>query len=199
MSGMEARAWEKVLGSTMEKCVSKLSRMSVGTWAMAGCRVKASSLADAIRSYGDSDELGAAVYFEVSGHKPFTAMIIFRPEDIEHIARCFMGVAYTKLSQLSKAEEILLAELGNIILNSFVTSLSVALGKTFVPSVPKCIQGQTSFLLEAMEATLDRTQKSRTISMSLDLTCDGNLTKHEVIGIIPESLEEELKSGVAEG
>ncbi|OGR52903.1 MAG: hypothetical protein A2049_07310 [Elusimicrobia bacterium GWA2_62_23] len=194
MDDKAAKILERIALAGLEKCVAKLSRISAGRWSVADVKVSYRSMQEAINDHAASRGTGAAAYFEVKGEFPFTSMIIFRPQDIEIISKGFMGFSFSKMPSLNQAQELLLSELGNIILNSLVSSLSNALKKSFLPTAPKCVQGETQFLLEALWTAVDR-GPHKLVTVTLDLQCDGNVTRSELITLIPESMEKALLAG----
>jgi chemotaxis protein CheY-P-specific phosphatase CheC len=186
------RILEDIVVASLEKCVGKLSKISAGRWSLTDVGVAWGTLSE-ITLKRRSAAGGIAVYFEVGGDCPFTAMIIFRTEDVELISKCFIGFAFPRMADINQAEELLLSELGNIILNSFVSGLSNSLRRSFIPSVPKCIKGEPMFLLEALATALDKKQKYSLVSVMLNLQCDSTVIHSEVVGIIPAKLEGELE------
>ena len=186
---------EKIAGASMEKCMAKLSRVSAGKWSLGAISVSRRSMAEAVRYHAAGGRTGAAVYFEVAGEFPFTSMVMFSPDDIEIISRGYLGFSFSKLPVLNQAQELLLSELGNIILNAFISALSNALKRSFLPSAPKCVNGETQFLLEALWSTLGEEQSHSVVTMTLDLQCDNAVTRSEVVAVIPQSLELALAAG----
>ncbi len=192
MDEKASRILESITLLSLEKCAVKLSRISAGKWSVSDVRVSARSMEETIKDHASSRGPGAAVYFEIAGEHPFTAMIVFRPEDIDTISRGFLGFSFSNLPSLSQAQELLLSELGNIILNSIVSSLSNALKRAFLPSAPKCVQGEPRFLLEALWTSLGSGNPHRLVTVALDLDFDKAVTRSEVLVLIPESMEKAL-------
>lgn len=191
---------EKVAVASLEKCVSKLSRISAGKWSVASASVSMRSMEEAVKEHSaGARATSAAVYFEVKGEFPFTSMIVFRPGDIEILSRGFLGFSFSKLPNLNQAQELLLSELGNIILNSLISSLSNTLKRSFIPSAPKCVQGEIPFLLEALWASLDRSDRHSMVTVMLELQCDNTLTRSEVIAVIPANMEAALAASFEPG
>ncbi|MCM2268397.1 MAG: hypothetical protein NDI60_11575 [Elusimicrobiales bacterium] len=191
MDDKAGKILEKIALASLQKCVAKLSRISAGRWSVADVKVQYRSMHEAISGHAAGGGTGAAAYFDVKGEFPFTSMIIFRPEDIEIISRGFMGFSFSKLPSLNQAQELLLSELGNIILNSLVSALSNALKRSFLPSAPKCVQGETQFLLEALWTAVDR-GPHKLVTVTLDLQCDGSVTRSELITLVPAAMEQAL-------
>jgi len=188
---------ERIAVTSLERCVAKLSRISAGKWSVADAEVSCRTMEEAIRDHAGTRGAGAAVYFEVRGEFPFTSMVVFRPDDIEIISRGFLGFSFSKLPGLNQAQELLLSELGNIILNSFISSLSNTLKRSFLPSAPKCVQGEPQFLLEALWTATDNGKRLNLITVTLDLQCDNSVTRSEVIAIIPGAMEKALAASAA--
>ena len=181
-----------IAAASMQKCVEKLSRISAGVWSVVGADVSIGTLDAAIKRHGSDDGASVAVYFDVKGDLPFVAMILLDPRDIDRISRCFLGSAFSAPPVMNQPGELLLAELGNIILNSFVGALSNTLNRTFMPSAPRCLKGEPQYLLEAMGAVMDLKQNYSIVSIELAIKCDKNVTRSEVLGLIPDKLAQEL-------
>jgi len=192
MDPKASRILESIALLSLEKCAVKLSRISAGKWAVSEVRVSNRTMEETLKDHAASKGTGAAVYFEIAGEHPFTAMIVFRPDDIDTISRGFLGFSFSKLPRLSQAQELLLSELGNIILNSIVSSLSNTLKRAFLPSAPKCVQGEPRFLLEALWTSVDAKVQHRLVTVALDLDYDKAVTRSEVLVLIPESMEKAL-------
>lgn len=184
---------ERIAVESLGKCVAKLSRISAGEWSVADARVNWRSMEEAIGEHAEDPRgTGAAAYFEITGEYPFTSMVVFRPEDIDVISKGFLGFSFSKLPSLNQAQELLLSELGNVILNSLLGSLSNTLKRSFLPSAPKCVQGEVRFLLEALWTATGPAGRHSLVTVILDLKCDGTVTRIEVIALIPDNMERAL-------
>lgn len=185
-----AKTLEKIAAESLEKCVARLSRVSAGEWSVADSSVSCRSMEEAVKDHSSrGGGESAGVYFEVDGNYPFTSMVVFRPEDIDVLSRGFLGCGFYKLPSLNQAQELLFSELGNIIINSLASSLSGVMKTSCIPSVPKCVRGETPFLLEALWASMDRSGRHNMVTVVLDLRCDGAVTRSEVIALIPSEME----------
>ncbi|HBB66959.1 MAG: hypothetical protein A2X28_04910 [Elusimicrobia bacterium GWA2_56_46] len=182
----------RVAVAGLRKCVEKLSRVSAGTWKVAGADVSMGTLDEAVKLRAPEEGEAAAVYFDVKGELPFIAILLFDPRDIDRISRCFLGYSFSASPRLNQAGELLLTELGNIILNSLAGAFSNAVKRIFIPSAPRCLRGEPQHLLGAMGASVDVKQSYRIISVKLDIQCDKSVTRCEVLGLIPEKLAQEL-------
>jgi len=195
MDNEKDRILERIAGASMEKCMANLTRVSAGKWRVDGVNVSRRSMDETAHGYASSGRILAAVYFEVTGEYPFTSMVIFRPEDVEVLSRGFLGFSFAALPGLNQAQELLISELGNVILNAFISALSNALKRSFLPSAPKYLNGETQFLLEALWSTIDCGRPHNVVTVSLDLQCGDAITRSEVVAVIPESLERALVEG----
>ncbi len=182
----------RIAVASLQKCVGKLSRVSAGVWSIAGAEVSTGTLEETINHRGPQDAEATAVYFEVKGDLPFVAVILFDPRDIDRISKCFLGYSFSVSPVLTQAGEMLLSELGNIILNSFISALSNTLKRVFMPSAPECLSGQPQSLLESMSTAVDIRRSCYIVRVKLDLKCGESVTRSEVLGLIPEKLAQEL-------
>ena len=182
----------RIAVASLQKCVGKLSRVSAGVWSIAGAEVSTETLEETINHRGLQDVEATVVYLEVKGDLPFFAGILFDPRDVGRISKCFLGYSFSASPVLTQAGEMLLSELGNIILNSFISALSNTLKRVFMPSAPECLSGQPQRLLTAMSAAVDIRQSCHIVKVKLDLKCGESVTRSEVFGLIPEKLAREL-------
>jgi chemotaxis protein CheY-P-specific phosphatase CheC len=182
----------RIAVASLQKCTEKLSRVSAGVWNIAGANVSMETLDTVMKRYSTADGESAAVYFDVKGELPFVAILLFDPRDMERISKCFLGYSFSPSPVMGQAGELLLSELGNIILNSFVSALSNALKTVFIPSVPRFVHGVPRDLLEAMGVSMDLKQSYRSICVKLNIHCDKTVTWSEVVGLIPEKLAQAL-------
>ena len=184
----------RITVASLEKCVEKLTRVSAGAWRISCADMSMGTLNETVKRHATDDSGGdaAAVYFDVKGDLPFSAIMLFNPGDINVLSKCMLGYSFSPMPAVTQTGELLLSELGNIILNSFVSALSNTLKRTFVPTAPRYLKGEPKYLLEAMGVAGDIKQRYRIVSIKLEIQCGKSSTKSEVLGLIPEKLEQEL-------
>lgn len=188
------RILEKTVSLRMDKCADKLSKLSAGKWRVTGVSALRRTVDEVLSGRGATPGVRTVVYFEISGEYPFTALVVFRPDDIALISRAYPGGSSPKQQAVKYPPEILFPELGNVILNSFIGSLFDALSASFLPTAPKCVRGEPQYLLEAVWMTLDPKLQYNVATVTLGLACDGAEARVEVIAVISESLENALIS-----
>ncbi|MBU2574912.1 MAG: hypothetical protein KKH28_12625 [Elusimicrobia bacterium] len=191
---------EQLAVLSLEKCLARLSKVSAGTWRMESAGVSRETLEDAVKRHGFRNSKAAAVYFNVTGEFPFVALMLFEPDDIELVSKCFLAIGlkrlvdpFPKAPGITQPQEMMLLELGNIILNSFVSAVSEGLKKIIMPSVPQYIQGDAQRLVGELGTIADLKQNFRIITLALDIQCGKDVSKSTVFGIIPEKLANELE------
>ena len=182
----------RVAVAGMQKCAESLSRVSAGIWSISGVDVSVGTLAGVIKRRGSDAGETAAVYFDVKGEQQLIAMVLFDLRDMDRISQCFLGYSFAISPGLSQAGELLLTELGNIILNSFISGLSNTLKRILMPSAPACLRGGPNYLLGALGAVMDVEQRYRIVSIKMSVQRDKSVTRSEVLGLIPEKLAQEL-------
>ncbi|MDA8243995.1 MAG: hypothetical protein M0025_07745 [Elusimicrobia bacterium] len=195
MQEKAAKALREIAAESLEKCVSRLSRVSSGRWSVAGSAVACRSMTEAVKEHsGRAAGESAGVYFDIAGDYPFSSMVMFKTEDAEVFSKGFLGTSFTRFQNFGQAQELLFSELGNIILNSFAAAVSKAAGRPLIPSVPKCVRGETQFLLEALWSSMGAPGRRNMLTVTLDLSCCGSVTHTELIVLIPEALEAALSA-----
>jgi hypothetical protein len=192
MNDNESGILERLAVSGLERCLVKLSKVSTGTWQITKARVFRGMLADAVKQHDFKNLIAVAVYFNIKGEFPFTSVMLFDPNDIECISKCFMSYSCPGARSPIQPEEVVLLELGNILLNSLFNSVLNALKKSVMPSVPEYIAGDFRRIVEVLGAGIDATQNFRIISATLAVKCDKCSSKSEVFAMIPANLAVEL-------
>ena len=178
--------------SSLEKCLAKLSAVSAGTWRVDSISVSPATPGDAFKRH-DFTNPAAAVYFNVEGEFPFASVMLFDPQDIECISKCFLGYSFPGAPGLKQSEEAMLVELGNIVLNSVVSAVSDGLKKILTPTIPSYAHGDAGLIVEELGTVMDAEQRCRVIIIRLAIQCGGLVSTSELFGLIPEKLADELE------
>lgn len=183
---------ERLAVSGLVKCLAKLAKVSAGTWRIRSVKLSRGTLEDAVLQH-DFSHPAAAVYFHARGEFPFTSMILFDLEHMELISKCFLGYSFPKAPTFTQTEEVLLMELGNIVVNSLINSVMNALQRSCIPPVPRCVDGDARRVATGAGSGLDPERNYLIITAALAMQCDKKESITEVIGLIPEELERELE------
>lgn len=183
---------ESLVTQSLAKCLQRLSRVSAGTWQVTEVKVTSGALEDALRQH-DFKTPGIAVYFNLKGMSPLTAVMLFDPADMECISRCFTGHSFPRGAVTTMAEEVMLTELGNIVMNSLINGLLNALRRQSIPTIPGFAEGSLQDLTAELGKTVNVKQGFRIITARLALQRDAATAKVEAIALVPEELAMELE------
>jgi hypothetical protein len=177
--------------ASLKKCLGRLSNVSAGTWEILGITASRGTLEDAVKQHEFRNPAAGAVYFSLGGF-PLTALMLLDPTEMECISKCYMGYSFTRGTVTTAPEEVMLLELGNIILNAVINSALNALKKSGMPSVPAYLEGDQSRLLEGLGASVGLKKTFHIITATLAIRSDKCLAKSEVLALIPDELVPEL-------
>ena len=184
----------KLAAASLERCLLRLSRVSAGTWQILELKVFSGSAADAL-SHHDFTNPASAVYFNLGSRSDITALMLFNRADMESISKGFTGHSFPRGERTSPAEEIMLLELGNIVMNALANSVLNALKKSSMPAVPQFVEGYAARLAKALEAVTDLSREFRIIKATVAIRCDNTaVTNSEVFALVPAGLVSELES-----
>lgn len=183
---------ERLAVSGLVRCLARLAKVSAGTWRIRSVTISRGTLEDAILRH-DFSHPAADVYFHAKGEFPFISMMLFDLEDMELISKCFLGYSFPKAPTFTQTEEVLLMELGNIVVNSFVNSVMNALKRSCMPPVPRCVDGDARRVVSGAGSGLDPARNYLIVTAALAMQCDKHESTTEVIGLIPQELEHELE------
>ena len=188
---------EQLSAESLEKCLLRLSKAAAATWQLLGVKVSAGTIADAVEHY-DFKNPAAAVYFSLGSADGLTALMLFRPEDIDCISRCFTKNSLPRGQRTTPAEEMMLQEVGNIVLNALLNSVLNALKKSAMPVVPQFIEGDAARVAAGLGSAADLKRVFRVIKAGLEIRCEKCEARSEVFLMVPEALASELESGQRE-
>jgi len=183
---------EKLAASSLEQCLLRLSRVSAGTWKVLDIKVYPGNLEDAVKQRVSSTP-AAAVYFNLNAGSAITTLMVFNPADVQCISKCFTGLSFPRGAHTTPAEEVMLLELGNIVLNALANSVLNAMKKSAMPAVPQYAEGDAARLLAGLGTMADLTKYFLVIKASLAIKCDLGETISEVFVLLPPELAAEWK------
>jgi hypothetical protein len=193
MNSEEKGTLERLAALSLERCLVKLSKVSAGTWQQAGSDRWSGTLADAIEHYDFRGRPAAAVCVDVKGAVSLASFLLFDPEDMDCISKCFLGYSFPRSRSVSQSEEVMLLELGNIILNALCNSVMNALRAGFLPSVPRFVAGDPGFVAEALGAVVDAKQNFSTIAVTLVMRSGNEESRCKVFLLVPVDLARQLE------
>lgn len=177
----------------LQRCALKLSAVSSGKWSITGSNLQLGTLDEEMKHCCmESDVEKAAIYVDIKGDTPFAAFILLRSEDMDRVSKSLFRNVLTSAPGPVGMSDLILCELGNILLNSLASALANFFNCIFLPSPPRCLKGAPEFLLEAMDMTLNVRDKFRILTINLEIKCEGELINGELMAFIPDSLAERI-------
>lgn len=174
-------------------CLQRLSHASAGTWQVTDAKVSYGTFEDALKQH-DFGRPAAAVYVGLKGRSPLTAMMLFDPADLGCVSKCYTGQSFHKGSKLTPADEMMLVELGNMVVNSLLGALLNPLKKGFMPAVPRFIEGDLPALAGQLLQAAGIKTSFRIITVMLEMRSGDCAAKSEVFALIPEEMALELEN-----
>ena len=176
----------------LSRCLLRISRLSAGTWQILDADVSSGTLLDALKSH-DYGDPSSAVYLGLRETAPLTLVMMFHPEQTECISRCFTGLSFPRGKATTPAEEMMLTELGNIMLNALISSLLNALKRSAMPAVPQFIEGDLQSIAEKLGSVADLDQSFRTLTIIIEIRSDEGVSTSKVFALFPEAMAQELE------
>ena len=182
---------EQLAVSGLEKCCAKISRVSAGAWEIGGVGISRGTVGDALAQH-DFTHPAVAVYFNVKGEFPFTSLMLVDLNDTGHILQSYLGSTFPHAGEFTHPVEVMLTEIGNIILNSLINSVLNALKRSAMPPVPGCAHGDAGSLAAALGGCA-ASGDCRIVTVSLCVRYGERVSKGEIIALIPAELEHEME------
>jgi len=195
MSDQKTGRLARLAAASLEKCFLKISRVSGGTWRLEDLTVSRGTLAEAVSLHDFKDRAAAAVYIHVKSEFPFTPVMVFGLEDVEHVSQCFLVESLSQAGAIARFDEIMLLELGNIVLNAVINHLQNALKKSAIPSVPMLLKGDARKIVGGLGAYIDPRKSFRIITASVSVHGARRVSGGSVLCVIPEEMAVALERG----
>lgn len=186
---------EQLSAESLEKCLLRLSKAAAADWRLLDVKVSPGTIADAVKNY-DLKNPAAAVYFSLGSVDGLTALMLFRPEDIDCVSRCFTRKSFPRGPRTTPAEEMMLQEVGNIVLNALLNSVLNAVKKSAMPVVPQFIEGDAARVAAGLGSAADLKRVFRVINAGLAIRSEKCEARSEVFVMLPEELAAELERGL---
>ena len=187
---------ESFAALSVAKCLQRMSRASTGTWQVRGAKVSYGSIRDALKQH-DFSRPAAAVYLSLEGASPLTSAMFFSLADTPCVSQCFTGQSFHRGERTTPAEEMMLVELGNIVLNALMNAVLNALRRRHMPLIPRFVEGG----LDALEAEFRRlpglAQDFRIVTVGIEMTGGKCSARSEVAMLLPEEMALELETAGA--
>ncbi len=174
---------------SLDKCLSRLSRISTGHWRAAMVNSYTGKPADIFTRY--AAETAEAVFLKFAG-LPFHSVMLVPPGDIQCVSRGFTGHSFPKTEKTSIADEIMLTELGNILLNALLNAVINALKRSGLPELPRFMEGDARKLAAEFSGALNLDENCRIVSAAISLECDG-LAAWTLHAFVPNELAREIE------
>jgi len=175
---------EDKIKKALSKTVGNLQKMAGTGWALASFSMEWSSYKSVMLRYPQDEPEGMAVLCSVNGSLPFTTMLILSRADAIIASSSFIKHSFAHLSRFSQMEEIVIAELGNMLLNSFVGVIADTTDTVLLPSAPRCAQGTRTCILEAF-ATMVRDPGLPSCVLKLKIQTPDALISMDAISVLP--------------
>lgn len=191
-SGARNEAIRRLAAGGLSKCMLRTADVSSWGWELCDINVVSGKIGAALEG-ADFGPAAASIQVNVRNGAAFSAALVFRSEDIGYISSCFVSGPLYRTSGVKDLEEVMLLEIGNIVLNALLNPLVNALKKSVIPSVPMFIKGGTAAVAAGLGASLDPKLDYRIITASLAMRRDGRMARAGVFCALPEELAGELE------
>lgn len=192
MNDEENGILQRLAVSGLERCLTRLSSVSAGTWKLTYSGIFRGTLPEAVRRHGFTKPSAAAVYFNVKGGFPFASVMFFDPDDTEHLTQCFMGDSFSRAAHPGITGEVVFLELGNMVLNSLINAVQNVLKRKTIPMPPKYLDGEFPGIVAGLGSVMDLKQDFRIFKATLAISRGERSGTSEVFAMIPDELSAEL-------
>ena len=107
------------------------------------------------------------VYLVSRNFNRFAFLLFIRKEDANKVFKIFSGYYLAASSEFKKSYELLISEIGNIILNSVLSEMANRLGRAIMPDVPIVINGDKKFILENISQMIEENKSKNPVSSTV--------------------------------
>lgn len=136
---------KKIIETGLNKSVERINKISSYKWEIEKISFEIDNI----------DKETICVYLVAPSFNKVSFLFFVEKKDCDNIFRSFSGYSFGHTNRITKAEELLISELGNIILNSVLSEIANRIKMTIMPQSPKTINGYKKFLLENISSMIE--------------------------------------------
>jgi len=142
---LEMESIKNIISKGLNKSIDKMNRISSFKWELENIKFEVSK---------DNNDC-VAIYLLSKDFNKIAFVLFIKKEDANKIFKIFSGY-YPDLSDSYKnSYEIILREVGNIILNSVLGEFANLMRIAIIPDLPKVISGEKFFILENISRIIE--------------------------------------------
>jgi hypothetical protein len=167
---------------SLQRCLTRVSGISSGTWRAACAAPYPGGPADALKQY---EAAATAVYLRLEG-LPLFALMLINPDELECVSLAFTGHSFPRGQGVNSADQVMLSELGNILLNAMLNPLINAVKKSAMPSLPRFFEGPAAELAAELAALPGPGVPLRVVPAGIALECRGAFASVRLFAFLPE-------------
>ncbi|MBI4057596.1 MAG: hypothetical protein HY399_08635 [Elusimicrobia bacterium] len=156
LTPQEQKALEDLIGSGIENSIQAMAKLYRENWSISSSSFRGGAPQDFYSTFKDGGEEEAGVYFSVQQDVPISFLIIFPRNSIQSLVDTLGKKHKASLGTPLKMEEVVLGEVGNILVNSFLGKLSDSFARPFLTSTPHFVRGPKRTLLDATLTSLEK-------------------------------------------
>lgn len=148
---------KKIIETGLKKSVERINKISSYKWEIEKISFEIDNV----------DKETICVYLVAPSFNKISFLLFVEKKDSDNIFRSFSGYSFGCTNRITKVEELLISELGNIILNSVLGEIANRIKMAIVPQSPKTINGYKKFLLEGISSMIDTNINKTVVSSSI--------------------------------
>ncbi len=174
--------WAKISKKAFERALERINKVSSYKWDISS-NIKSS----------DNDYDAICCYFQVKDpEREMSFAMFFKREDLPIISKAFVGYGFFISQKVSRAEELLVEELSNIILNSIISEVSNILKEKIIPIGPKTVHAPKDTAMEVLSSALPENKSKVSLKTFIGFDCGGKDISCEIYSFMPEVLASKL-------
>ncbi len=170
---------KEIIKSGIENGLLRLNKISSFKWELKEIKFSIES----------TDYESICVYLTAKNWKKSFFSLFINKNEASKIFKLFSGYFLTSISTHNKSYEIIIAEIGNIILNSILSNIANKTKTVILPEVPKTINGEKKFILENLSTMIEENKNKLPLVVQLTMESMNETIKTEIYVFIEEDLK----------
>lgn len=138
------------------------------------------------------DYESVCVYLISKNYDKLAFLLFIKKEDANKIFKIFSGYYLSESPEYKKSYELLISEIGNIMLNSVLSEIANRLSKIIIPDVPRTINGEKKFILENISGMLEENKSKVPLSATVLVESESDKLSIELYFFIENGVIEKI-------
>ncbi|MBI3549717.1 MAG: chemotaxis protein CheC [Elusimicrobia bacterium] len=146
--------FQKLIEASVETSMQSMAKLTQRDWSITSVGLTDGHTQDFLKIFESQQGVHSGVQLWSKGSYPLLFLLLFSPKSSAALTAALSSIYQLELSEAALSRKLVLEEVGNIIISSFLKRLANTLKQTILTTTPAYLEGSKKELLTATMASL---------------------------------------------